>query len=251
MEPIPQDLEHGYSMNGKVKIALDDRWYSEPSSARGTVDYSEELVNSFMDKAKDREALHYPESDNWLYQALDKYSIQAHNTLVIGSEEPYYEALAILNGAAVTMVEYQKITSSHPKLNCLTAEEFPNVCQVFDSAISISSVEHSGLGRYGEALDPDGDIAAMQELHDKLKIGGICFLAVPVGIDRILWNAHRVYGVHRFNALVQKFSIIDSFGFQPSDFDADELDRRNTGILHRPGIAISAHQPVFVLQRQE
>jgi SAM-dependent methyltransferase len=54
-------------------------------------------------------------------------------------------------------------------------------------------IEHVGLGRYGDALDPDGDVRAMEELLRVLAPGGILYLVVPVGRPRIIFNAHRIY----------------------------------------------------------
>jgi SAM-dependent methyltransferase len=54
-------------------------------------------------------------------------------------------------------------------------------------------VEHIGLGRYGDALDPEGDLKAMGELRRVLAPGGQLLLVVPVGRPRVVFNAHRVY----------------------------------------------------------
>ena len=54
-------------------------------------------------------------------------------------------------------------------------------------------VEHIGLGRYGDTLDPDGDLKAIAELKRVLAPGGSLLFAVPTGKPRIFFNAHRVY----------------------------------------------------------
>ena len=54
-------------------------------------------------------------------------------------------------------------------------------------------VEHVGLGRYGDPLDPEGDQKAMEELQRVLAPGGDLLFVVPVGKPRILYNAHRIY----------------------------------------------------------
>jgi SAM-dependent methyltransferase len=54
-------------------------------------------------------------------------------------------------------------------------------------------VEHVGLGRYGDPIDPDGDLKAMAELQRVLAPGGDFLFVVPVGESRIAFNAHRVY----------------------------------------------------------
>jgi SAM-dependent methyltransferase len=54
-------------------------------------------------------------------------------------------------------------------------------------------VEHMGLGRYGDQIDPDGDLKAVSELKRVLAVGGTLLFVVPIGKPRILFNAHRIY----------------------------------------------------------
>lgn len=74
----------------------------------------------------------------------------------------------------------------------LTKLNFPS-----NSIVSLScmhTVEHIGLGRYGDELDFYGDLKAMSELARVLKVGG-CFLFVtPIGkVNKVEFNAHRIY----------------------------------------------------------
>jgi Caenorhabditis protein of unknown function, DUF268 len=244
---IPKEMYDGYSMNGKVEIHEN---YVMSGSNRRFYHYSEDLVNQCVAMGNNRQGYHYPETDKWFYEALDKHNIEQKQFLIIGSEDPYYEGIAISRRATVTMVEYQRVTSSHPFLTTMTVEEFEKEDYQYDGAISISSVEHSGLGRYGDPLDPDGDLKSMKFLHQKLKKGALLFLSVPIGKDQILWNAHRVYGRERFPLLIDGFKIIDTFGLVDSDYDVDEHQRRLGGkIPHREGCNGGAHQPIYVLKR--
>lgn len=54
-------------------------------------------------------------------------------------------------------------------------------------------VEHIGLGRYGDPLDPAGDLRAMAELRRVLAPGGDLLFVVPVGTPLLMFNAHRIY----------------------------------------------------------
>lgn len=73
----------------------------------------------------------------------------------------------------------------------ITALPFPD-----NSIMSLSCmhvVEHIGLGRYGDVIDPGGDIKAMNELQRVLAVGGRLIFAVPTGPNVIQYNAHRLY----------------------------------------------------------
>jgi len=247
-----ENLKKKFSMDGLVDIE-ENLLYFNGTSERTYLNYSVNLVDSFIDKVKNKNALHYEETDLWLYEAIEKYigGIKGKNGLVIGSEEPCYEACAIYYEANnVMMVEYQKVTSEHPKLITSTVEEFSKMNENYDFAISISSVEHSGLGRYGDEIDPNGDLESMEFLKNNLKEGGLCFLAVPIGKDQIIWNAHRIYGRNRLPKLIEGFEVVDTFGLIDSDYDVDEaLKRRNGKNPHRPGVSGGAHQPIIVLKK--
>jgi SAM-dependent methyltransferase len=74
-------------------------------------------------------------------------------------------------------------------------------------------VEHVGLGRYGDPLDPDGDLKAMAELRRVLAPGGRLLFVAPVGRPRVVFNAHRVYStrqiINAFTGLaLGEFSLV-------------------------------------------
>ncbi len=53
-------------------------------------------------------------------------------------------------------------------------------------------LEHVGLGRYGDPIEPDGHRKAAHELGRVLAPGGRLLIGVPVGVERVCFNAHRV-----------------------------------------------------------
>lgn len=84
------------------------------------------------------------------------------------------------------------------ELNDLTSERADLLSLPFKNA-SISSiscmhtVEHIGLGRYGDELDPDGDLKAIKELKRVTARNGDLLFVVPIGKAKVLFNAHRIY----------------------------------------------------------
>lgn len=55
------------------------------------------------------------------------------------------------------------------------------------------TIEHIGLGRYGDPIDPDGDLKAIAQLKRVLAPNGSLLFVVPLGKPKILYNAHRIY----------------------------------------------------------
>lgn len=71
-------------------------------------------------------------------------------------------------------------------------------------------IEHIGLGRYGDILDSDGDLKAINELKRVLAPGGHLLFVVPVGRPRIVFNAHRVYGADQ---IIRYFAGLELYDF--------------------------------------
>jgi SAM-dependent methyltransferase len=79
-----------------------------------------------------------------------------------------------------------------------------------DSIESLScmhTVEHVGLGRYGDPIDPDGDLQAARELARVTKKGGSLLFVVPVGKPRIQFNAHRIYSYQMVLDMFSGFTL--------------------------------------------
>ncbi len=71
-------------------------------------------------------------------------------------------------------------------------------------------VEHIGLGRYGDPLDPDGDLKAIAELKRVVRPGGHLLFVVPTGQARICYNAHRVYGYRQVLSYFSEMQLVET-----------------------------------------
>jgi hypothetical protein len=81
-----------------------------------------------------------------------------------------------------------------------------------DSVPSIScmhTIEHIGLGRYGDPIDPSGDLKAINELKRVTKPGGDLLFVTPVGRSRIEFNAHRIYSYQQVLEYFSPFKLIE------------------------------------------
>ena len=68
----------------------------------------------------------------------------------------------------------------------------------FDAVVTFSSVEHSGLGRFGDMLNPWGDIITIARAWCVTKDGGYLTIGVPYANESIEFNAGRHYGKIRY-----------------------------------------------------
>lgn len=231
---IPPELYNEYTWNGTIPVA--DMYFDEYYPVTKPRIYTYEAIETNIARAKARETNHYGITDTYLYQALDDHvdSVKGKSVAVMGSVLPWYESIVLAYGGHPTTIEYNKIVSRHPGLKVLTVDENDASPQLFDAIISISSYEHDGLGRYGDPINPNGDLIAMEKTKKMLKKDGLLFLAVPIGQDLLVWNAHRVYGHLRLAALLEGWEIVGTYGFSPEDLDVYQL--------------WGSHQPTLVLR---
>lgn len=233
---IPSFLYDDYTLFGKISILYNyvDNSYSNP------IVYTKANIDSFIADAKRKKTKYYGATDKYLYQALTKYAghIKSKNIAILGSVKPWYESIVLAYDGIPTTIEYNKIDCQDSRLKTITVTEYDTAPQKFDALLSISSFEHDGLGRYGDPIDPYGDIKAMQKAKTMLKKGGLLFLAVPIGKDLLVWNLHRIYGKTRFPLLIAGWNVVESFGFMPEDFN-------RTG-----NVITGCYQPIFVLSPQ-
>ena len=62
-----------------------------------------------------------------------------------------------------------------------------------ESISALCSLEHFGLGRYGDQVDPDAFHKVARAIVRVLKDDGDAYIAVPVGKQHVEFDAHRVF----------------------------------------------------------
>lgn len=230
IKDIPNELIKDYTMNGRIPIY--DFYIEENTNTK--ILWNSELIEKLLfyftpEKIKKKKHYFYeiwkrgepyaehrkPRGPCKLYvDAFEKYNIKSKNIAVIGSTSPWLECIAINCGAkSVTTVEYIVPEVKHDKIKSISYyEEFKKSNIKYDAILSFSSIEHSGLGRYGDELDPNGDIKALDDIYNSLSDEGLLYLGIPIGPDALSWNANRIYGKIRLPFLLKKFNVLEWFG---------------------------------------
>jgi SAM-dependent methyltransferase len=62
-----------------------------------------------------------------------------------------------------------------------------------DSLSCLHALEHFGLGRYGDPVDPKGHERGLANMARLLRQDGVFYLSVPIGVARVEFNGQRVF----------------------------------------------------------
>jgi hypothetical protein len=83
----------------------------------------------------------------------------------------------------------------HPNITFRQADLFDLDMGAIGDIPSLSclhSIEHFGLGRYGDSLDPQGHVEGFRRLAQAVSPGGVLYVSFPVGVPKTVFNAHRI-----------------------------------------------------------
>jgi hypothetical protein len=99
----------------------------------------------------------------------------------------------------ISVVDVRPITSAIPNIVFRQADLSDDSCLEalgkgdWDSVSCLHALEHFGLGRYGDPIDPDAYVQGLENMASLLKPGGVLYLSTPVGRQRVQFNANRIF----------------------------------------------------------
>lgn len=98
-------------------------------------------------------------------------------------------------------------------------------------------IEHIGLGRYGDPIDPKGSIKAVNEIQRVLEKNGKAYITVPIGRERTQFNSQRIFNVNNFISMfsecnLNEMAYVNTVGeyiekIEPRNVSIDEHDAGN------------------------
>lgn len=98
---------------------------------------------------------------------------------------------------AIEILDIRPIKNTwHPNISFLQADlmsdthDFPTA----DSVSCLHAIEHFGLGRYGDPVDPSGHKKGFRNLLKMVEKGGTLYISFPIAnSNEVHFNAHRVF----------------------------------------------------------
>jgi hypothetical protein len=164
---------------------------------------------AFLDEATKETAFdtHYIYHPAWATRVVKKINPATH--VDISSTLHFCSTLSAF--VPVDFYDYRPAKLVLPGLSCGSAD----LTRLFFESNSLESVscmhtiEHVGLGRYGDPLDPGGDLKAIRELQRVTRVNGDLLLVTPVGRPKVQFNGQRIYSFELVNDLFGKFELKD------------------------------------------
>lgn len=173
---------------------------------------------------------HYFFQGVWLLDQLNKRKPTTHVDVASKYELSGYISL-------ITRCEFVDIRPIDTKLHNLSVKRgdithLPYANNSVSSLSSLHVIEHIGLGRYGDEINPEGTSLACKELVRVLKPKGYLYISTPIGKPRICFNAHRIHNPLDIITFCKglkliDFSVVDDDGryiqhVKPSDYRDEE-----------------------------
>lgn len=170
------------------------------------------IINEWNDQAGDARG-HYFHQDLFVSQLI--YESNPENHIDIGSRIDGFVA-HVASFRKIKILDIRDVKINHKNISYMKADLMNIQSTLLNSVDSISclhALEHFGLGRYGDPIDYYGYLKGFENITSMLKKGGIFYFSVPIGPQRIEFNAHRIFSMKYLIDLVSTDYIIKSFSF--------------------------------------
>ena len=173
---------------------------------------------------------HYFLQDIWMARQVRLSGTDEHYD--VGSRVDGFIAHLLSMDIDVTLIDIRSLDIEVSNLkfrqgDATNLESFPD-----ESILSLSSlhaIEHFGLGRYGDDIDPSAWKKVLHSFERVLKRGGFLYLSVPIGEkSHVVFNAHRIFApraiIEELSGMkLVKFSYIENYRiYEIEDFESIE-----------------------------
>lgn len=175
---------------------------------------------------------HYFYQAIWAFKRILKAGVKEH--FDVASDIRFVGLLTTITN--VTYVDIRPLDLKLEGLKCQSGSivSLPFASRSIESLSCKHVIEHVGLGRYGDPIDPDGPAKGCKELARVLAAGGRMYISVPIGEPKVQFNGQRVFSVQEiiemFGELeLKEFSIVDTDGSFKENIDRGAGLTQDTG----------------------
>ena len=197
---------------GTVKLdhPIYDDFYKQAGNANGHYFHQDLLVAGFINKSK-------PVRHLDIGSSIEGFV----------SHVASFRSIEIIDIRPLNIPAHPQITFTQGNLMSLDS----SLIEICDSLSCLHALEHFGLGRYGDPIDPVGHIKGFNNLHKMLKPGGTLYISFPIGDKGVHFNAHRVFdpkeilewSTNKFT--LARFDFVNDAGDLHTNISIDQIPR--------------------------
>jgi len=178
-------------------------------------------------------SIHYFFQD--IYVARKIFANNPNNHLDIGSSISGFVAhVSVFR--QIDVLDIRPLPKLEKNISFIQSDLLNIDTKIFKRYVSISalhSIEHFGLGRYGDQVDYYAHIKAINVIYDILLPNGVFYFSVPIGKQRVEFNAHRVFSLNYLSNLftnkfkIKSFSYINDKNIIIENIPIENIDLQN------------------------
>ena len=146
--------------------------------------YDKNLLDMFIKKADKKYNFYYGETDKYLFEYLDNFSIKNKNVAILGSTVPWYEAIVLSRMGYPFTFEYNEIQTNDNRLTTYKFEEWSTNTQKFDVVFSIQVLSTMVWKIWRSNKSRWRYFSYEKRQENLINKNGVLVLSVPIGRDR-------------------------------------------------------------------
>lgn len=194
-----------YNFYEKSFYAQDREKYSQMNH-RASFDIKKEDERPILtDKYAKMGSVHqYFWQDLWAAKLIYKNRPKEH--FDIGSRLDGFISHILAMGISLKVIDVRLFPVEIPGMEIIV-DDATMLQEFADSSIeslsALCSLEHFGLGRYGDPVNPEACFQCFTQIQKKVKSGGHIYISVPIGKEKLQFNAHRIFYA---STIIENFS---------------------------------------------
>jgi len=170
--------------------------------------------------------------DAWAFERIIKEKPAKH--IDIGSHHKFVAHLSkVLD---LTMVDIRPLSLPMKSIKFIKGSilKLPFKDNSIESLSSLCVIEHIGLGRYGDPINPKGSQMAFREIERVIKKGGHFYMSVPIEKEnKVYFNAHRAFSQkYLLENILNNFEVLDCKYIYNTNFTPNLQENFGTGCYH-------------------
>lgn len=170
--------------------------------------------------------------DSWAFERIHSQKPDKH--VDIGSHNKFIAFLSKLTD--LSMVDIRPLSLEMSSVHFIKGDilNLPFENGSINSLSSLCVIEHIGLGRYGDEIDPLGSEKAFNEINRILNVGANFYMSVPVEeINKVYFNAHRAFNEeYLLEELLYNYEVEDRKYIYGKNFSSQKGRGFGVGCYH-------------------